>query len=154
MTNFRSLIIPFIKNLLNILIFRKNYMIFKISEINSNSMEPNFHEGSYYLLRKISDFSKIKRNDVVVYFCDIHSINHIKRAVALPNENLKIIDKHFFVNQEKIQNISIPFSVNFDCDIGENEYFMLSDNTSLFGKSCDSVKTGPIKKENILGSII
>ena len=78
-------------------------------------------------------------------------LNFVYVALMLEMANYK---NYFFVNQEKIQNISIPFSVNFDCDIGENEYFMLSDNTSLFGKSCDSVKTGPIKKENILGSII
>ncbi|MBK89790.1 MAG: signal peptidase I [Chloroflexi bacterium] len=154
MINLRSLIIPFVKNLLNILFFPKNYMIFKITEMNSNSMEPNFHEGSYYLVKKISDFSSIKRFDVIIYFCKIHSLNHIKRVVGLPNETLNVYDNSIFVNTKKIDNISIPDSINIECKIRSIEYFLLSDNIFLLGKSCDSIKNGPIKKENIIGSII
>lgn len=154
MINLRSLIIPFVKNLLNILFFPKNYMIFKITEMNSNSMEPNFHEGSYYLVKKISDFSSIKRFDVLIYFCEIHSLNHIKRVMGLPSETVKFYDKSFCINTKKIKTLSIPGSKNIECQVGLTEYFLLSDNLSLFGNSCDSIKNGPIKKENIIGLII
>lgn len=154
MLNFQSLIIPFIKNFINILFFRKKYMIFKISEIHSNSMEPNFHEGNYYIVKKNSDTKKIKRFDVLVYFCKIHNLNHIKRVIGLPNEKLLFKGKEFFIDNKFIKTFSISDSIRLEFEIGNNSLFLLSDNLSLFGKSCDSIKNGPIEKENIIGFII
>ena len=55
MLNVQSLISPFVKNFINIIFFRKKFTIFKVSSINSHSMEPNYHEGSYYLAEKMND---------------------------------------------------------------------------------------------------
>ncbi len=95
MLNISSLITTFLKNFINIIFLRKKYMIFKITENKSHSMEPNFHEGDYHLIEKTLDFSKIKRFDVLVHFCDIHSMNHIKRVVGLPNEKIHLTGNSF-----------------------------------------------------------
>ena len=154
MLNFQSLIIPFIKNFINILFFRKNYMIFKISEINSHSMEPNFHEGQYLLVKKISNYKKINRFDVLVHFCNIHSINHIKRVIGLPNERINFKGKNLFINDKLLKTFSNPDLINFEVNIDKKSFFLLSDNHSLFGISCDSIKTGPLEKEDVIGIVI
>ena len=153
MLNIASLITAFIKNFINIIIFRKKYMIFKITEINSHSMEPNFHEGEYYLVKKILDFNTIKRFDVLVHYCDIHNINHIKRVIGLPSEKVTFKDKKFFINDKFIKNFTIPNPINLQVKTDNQSFFLLSDNFSIFGKSCDSVKNGPLKKDHIIGVV-
>ena len=104
MLNVQSLITPFVKNFINIIFFRKKFTIFKVSSINSHSMEPNYHEGSYYLAEKMNDSINLDRYKVVIFFCDKHSTNHIKRIIGLPKEKISIRKKEL---QDKTTIISL-----------------------------------------------
>lgn len=154
MLNIASLITTFLKNFINIIFLRKKYMIFKITENKSHSMEPNFHEGDYHLIEKTLDFNKIKRFDVLVHFCDIHSMNHIKRVVGLPNEKLHLTGNSFYINNKEIKNFTIPDYINIEMILDSDSFFLISDNFTLLGKSCDSIKNGPLKKDCIIGTVI
>ena len=117
MLNVQSLISPFVKNFINIIFFRKKFTIFKVSSINSHSMEPNYHEGSYYLAEKMNDSINLDRYKVVIFFCHKHSTNHIKRIIGLPKEKISIRSGSIYINvPRKLKDDSGKFVISLGED--------------------------------------
>ena len=154
MLNVQSLISPFVKNFINIIFFRKKYIIFKVSKINSNSMEPNYHEGNYYLAEKMNDSINLDRYKVVIFFCDKHSTNHIKRIIGLPKEKISIKCGNLYINEKLIKKFELNPSIYVDTKISNNSFYLLSDNLGLLGNTCDSILIGPIAKNKLLAVIV
>ena len=154
MLNVQSLISPFVKNFINIIFFRKKFTIFKVSSINSHSMEPNYHEGSYYLAEKMNDSINLDRYKVVIFFCDKHSTNHIKRIIGLPKEKISIRNGSLYINDKIIKDFKIAQNINIDTEISNDSFYLLSDNLKLLGNACDSILIGPIEKNKFVAVIV
>lgn len=151
MLNIAKLISSFIKNFIKIIFYRKNYMLMRI---NGNSMEPNFHESELYLVNKKIEHTTLRRFQVIILFCHIHSKYHIKRILGIPNDIIKLYKEHLFLNGKKIRKVSNPQKIKFIYELDNKCFFITSDNQLLFGKSCDSIKNGPINERDITGIII
>ncbi len=127
--------------------------------VEGSSMEPNFHNGEYLLVDKISyRLNPPKRGDVIVLHPPSSpQLNYIKRIIALPGEKIDIRSGEIFVNQAKIDEQYIPKELtlvkhtqaaNFSQLLGETEYFVLGDNRD---HSSDSREWGMVPRENIIG---
>ncbi|MBM6619135.1 signal peptidase I [Bacillus suaedaesalsae] len=122
-----------------------------ISIISGNSMNPTLEDGSVVIVNKIA-FSP-ERNDIVVVK-DSHGYNIIKRVIALPGENIEIVNGNVLINNEEIQEDYI-LGTSFDIpstEVPEGHFFIIGDNRTP-GESLDSrdASIGPINQEFIVG---
>lgn len=125
-------------------------------------MEPNFHNGEFLLVEKVSyRFLKPRRGDVVVLKApEQPTIDFIKRIVGLPGETIEVsnnlvringkIIKELYLNQGEITEIKGDSSAQLIKTLGQNEYFMLGDNRK---SSKDSRSIGPIHIKAIIGKV-
>jgi len=128
--------------------------------VKGASMEPNFEDGDYLLVDKLSyRFSFPERGDVIIFrYPNDPSQFFIKRIIGLPSETIEIKD-----NTVKIYNKDIPEGFVLDekylapdqktlgnavVRIDDNEYFVLGDNRPL---SSDSRRWGNLPEEDIIG---
>lgn len=127
--------------------------------VEGSSMEPNFHNGQYLLVDKISyRMHDIKRGDVIVFHPPNRpSLNYIKRVIALPGDKIEIKNGQIFVNNVALDEpyirdgqTTVRYSpvANLSQVLGKDEYFVLGDNRD---HSSDSREIGSIPKENIIG---
>ncbi len=127
--------------------------------VEGSSMEPNFHNGEYLLVDKVSyRIGEPKRGDVIVLHPpSAPQLNYIKRIIALPGEQIDIRNGQIFVNQAQIDEPYIPNeqtlvrnqqAANLSQKLGSNEYFVLGDNRD---HSSDSREWGMVPRENIIG---
>ncbi len=123
-----------------------------------------------HLVVKPYFFSKPARGDIVVF--STHMIEHphvkqgtayIKRIVGLPGETIQIDPPHVIADGKPITTPSIFEQNHYLNDsqlthstssitLGENEYFVLGDNTTPH-ESLDSRHFGAISKESLLGRV-
>ena len=70
----------------------------------------------------MNDSINLDRYKVVIFFCDKHSTNHIKRIIGLPMEKISIRRGSLYINDkiikdltlkklQRIKNINIEFSL-------------------------------------------
>lgn len=124
------------------------------------SMEPNFHDGEYLLIDKVSyRFDQPQRGDVVVFISpEDAKLHFIKRVIGLPGEAVEITQNRIFINNNQLQEdylrrgeqtlISDNFTNDFKTVIPQDHYFVLGDNRQ---NSKDSRLIGLIPKQNIVG---
>jgi len=137
-----------------------NY-IFQPFVVFGPSMEPNFYNGDYLIIEKVSYyFRQPKRGEVVVFDSPQKKGDFlIKRVVGLPNERVEIKNgKIFIYNQDYPEGIELKendylpngysTSGQIDYSLKDNEYFLLGDNRYV---SLDSRSFGPIPKDKIIG---
>lgn len=147
--------------ILLIIVFIRGFVLIPVGVIG-NSMKNLLHPDDYVLMEK---FSKIKRNDVVV-LKDSNGNHLIKRVVALPGENIKVVKDTLFIDEKKqSENFlkkqkqkdqsGIPYTADFSLEeltgkktLSKNEYFVMGDNRRM---SKDSRDFGPVKKSEIIG---
>lgn len=133
------------------------HFIFSVNEVKGQSMFPTFHDGD----RVISLILPLKfhgpnRGDVVIIDSPIEKKKqYIKRIIGLPNDNITLIDGHFYINGEKLEEKYLDEFIYTSADsdswqLADDEYFVCGDNRP---NSSDSRVFGPIKKEHIRGIV-
>lgn len=130
--------------------------------IKQSSMEDTFLENDYVIVsaKSYKWFTEPKRGDVIVFESDLKQDNGkdknlIKRIIALPGEEIEIIDGIVYINGEELnepylkeQKISGELEKQI---IKENELFVMGDNRRV---SLDSREIGPIKEDTIVGRVV
>lgn len=128
--------------------------------VEGQSMQPNFHDGEYLLIDKVSyRFNQPQRGDVVVFISpEDQKLHFIKRVIGLPGEAVEITQNRIFINNNQIQEdylrrgeqtlIGDNFINDFKTVIPQDHYFVLGDNRQ---NSKDSRLIGLIPKQSIVG---
>jgi signal peptidase I len=124
------------------------------------SMEPNIHDGDYFILDKISyRFSEPERFDIVVFpYTQDTSKNYIKRIIGLPGETIDIKDGLIYIDDQVLEEsygmevIKYEGNQVYPLLIPENQYFVMGDNRN---DSSDSraKDVGTIAEDDIIGKI-
>lgn len=129
--------------------------------VSGSSMLPNFHDGDYLIIDRISYHQhEPQRGDVIVlkYPRDPRQY-FIKRIIGLPGEKVKLENGYVVIyNQEHPEGFRLrePYLTNQAQTIGsqaittlgEGKYFVLGDNRT---GSSDSRVWGVLPRENIVG---
>ena len=126
--------------------------LLNIHRVSGASMEPTYHENDILFS---SNLVKYDRGSVVVAKSPDGKMV-IKRIIGLPGDKIQIIDDAVIINNEQLYEPYIKpdyctVPKNGTYDLADDEYFIAGDNRCY---SMDSRTYGPVKKENILASII
>lgn len=125
-------------------------------------MEPNFHNGEFVLVEKISYYlSPLKRGDTIVLQSPGQpTIDFIKRVVGLPGELVEIRNNQIFINRQALPEAYLlekeVTQINGSNDgtlkqiLSGDEYFVMGDNRQ---SSKDSRIIGPIGRSAIIGRV-
>lgn len=122
-------------------------------------MEPDFHNGQYLLVNKISyHFGSPNRGDVIIfrYPLDTEKI-YIKRVIGLPGEIVEIKNGQIYINDKRLDEpdeldeIDYERNANYGpVQVPEDSYFVLGDNRP---DSSDSRGGWYVPAENIVGKV-
>ena len=126
--------------------------------VRGASMEPNFQEGNYLWIEKVSyHFSNLKRGEVIVLNApDNPGQVYIKRVIGLPGERVIVSKDSIYIvkNGIKFQLVEpyvngVPsYTKEEDMVLGSDELFVMGDNRNV---SEDSRFFGPIKVSAMIG---
>ena len=146
--------------------------------IPSPSMEDTLLVGDYILVNKFAlaslatplersfmPLAEVRRGDVIVFrYPHDETQDYVKRAIALPGETVKIVDRVVYIQKpgqegyvpiiESYSNHKDPGSVPPELDnfgplaIPEGQYFVMGDNRD---NSLDSREWGLVPRDNIVG---
>lgn len=108
------------------------FLIFKVY-IPSESMYPALTKGDHLFVKKIYNYSKIERKDILVFNFkeDEKEELLIKRVIGLPGDNIKIDNRgKVFVNGEELEEPYVENKSNLpgEFKVPEGKYFFLGDN--------------------------
>lgn len=145
-----------------------HFALKRVSVIGS-SMENTLYNGEDVIVNKTSyAILSPDRNDVIAFYPiqeedditlqDDSSII-IRRIIGLPEEKVRIQDGFVYINGQKLEE-EYPFEVMnsagqaiSEITLGEDEYFVLSDNRRDMDDSRSTSFT-KVKRENIIGEVI
>jgi signal peptidase I len=128
--------------------------------IEGQSMEPNFHNGQYLLIDKLSyRFKEPTRGDVVILIPpDDSTKDYIKRVIGRPGDTVEIVHNQVkvngqiipepYLNQGEETQVMDSDLQDYKTTLGQDQYFVLGDNRK---NSRDSRSIGTIPKGNIVG---
>lgn len=139
-----------------------HYFVFQPFFVRGQSMEPNFLNGDYLIVEKISyQLRAPERGEVIVFrYPEDPSQTFIKRIIGLPGETVQIQDGKIYVfknglpqSLDESQYLSLTLETPGDMEIklDFNEYFVLGDNRPV---SADSRRWGPLATDNIIGRAV
>jgi signal peptidase I len=123
--------------------------------VEGTSMQPRLHDQDRLFINKfVYHFENISRGDVVVFhYPRDPAKSYIKRVIALPGDDLRIIDGRVYVNGQRVDESyvapryvderSVPEQI-----IPNNEYWVMGDHRSI---SSDSRDFGPVDRSLIYG---
>ncbi len=125
--------------------------------ISGQSMSPVLNSEDVCLINRLKyDLSNPDRYDIVLFVRDDDEMN-IKRIVGLPGETVRIADGSVYINGEKLEderlgNVLLAGIAENEVVLGEDEYFVLGDNTE---SSEDSrfASIGNVSRDSISGKI-
>ena len=140
----------------------------KVSVIGS-AMETTLYNGEDVIVNKTSYVLFPPKRDAVIAFYPEQeegdtmlrddSIVLIRRVIATPGEKVQIKEGNIYIDGEVIKE-KYSFSpmvsagvANSEITLGEDEYFVLSDNRNDMDDSRNASFT-KVKKENIIGKVI
>ena len=106
------------------------FVIYKV-KIPTKSMEPTISIGDQLLVKRIYNYDKIKRGDILVFYSRENESNYIKRVVGLPGDKVEIKNGVVYVNEElQIENYVSDLDVNDSAiyEVPQGSYFFLGDN--------------------------
>jgi len=121
---------------------------FTTYEIKEESMSPELLPEDYVLAIKTNE--PLSRGDIVIFKNSEKSIDVVKRVVGLPGEAISASNNELLVNGKTIED---PWAKTvtddfIDCNVGENEVFVLGDQRRL--STSDSRTLGTINATDCL----
>jgi len=121
---------------------------FTTYEIKEESMSPELLPEDYVLATKANE--PLSRGDIVIFKNSEKSIDVVKRVVGLPGETISASNNELLVNGKTIED---PWAKTvtddfIDCNVGENEVFVLGDQRRL--STSDSRTLGTINATDCL----
>ena len=133
--------------LLYVILKRENKS-FTTYEIKEESMSPELLPEDYVLATKTNE--PLSRGDIVIFKNSEKNIDVVKRVVGLPGETISASNNELIVNGETIED---PWAKTvtddfIDCNVGENEVFVLGDQRRL--STSDSRTLGTINATDCL----
>ena len=133
--------------LLYVILIRENKS-FTTYEIKEESMSPELLPEDYVLATKTNE--PLSRGDIVIFKNSEKSIDVVKRVVGLPGETISASNNELLVNGKTIED---PWAKTvtddfIDCNVGENEVFVLGDQRRL--STSDSRTLGTINATDCL----
>ena len=133
--------------LLYVILKRENKS-FTTYEIKEESMSPELLPEDYVLATKTNE--PLSRGDIVNFKNSEKSIDVVKRVVGLPGETISASNNELLVNGKTIED---PWAKTvtddfIDCNVGENEVFVLGDQRRL--STSDSRTLGTINATDCL----
>lgn len=135
--------------------------------VKGNSMLSTLHSGEMMLVSRVQlKTEEIQRGDVVICHYPgrywktgkwkLFRQNFVKRVIALPGEEIEIIDGTVYVNGDPIEESYLDAEHTrrrtdmAPRTLGEDEYFVMGDNRD---SSNDSRRVGAIRKSEIVGRV-
>ena len=90
-------IIAFLIFVVGIVLFIR-FFIFNPYSVVGRSMEPNFHDGDFIIIDKVtSQRWTLERGDIIVFVPPWKEVPYIKRIVWLPGETIRITDEKLYI---------------------------------------------------------
>lgn len=106
-----------------------------VNVVNGPSMEPNFHNGQYLLVDKLSyNLRDPRRGEAVIlkFPGDPEKMRYIKRLMGLPGDKLAIKSSKLYINGQEVNEDYIPTHYltrpDMEITIPSGEYFVMGDN--------------------------
>lgn len=137
--------------------------VFQPNQVKGGSMVPTFDNGEYVLTDKITYrlVREPETGDIVVFKAPKNDrFDFIKRIVATPGQNIKIVGGKVYIDEKLLEEDYLDNSVKTksgmflregtEVVVGENDYYVFGDNR---GYSSDSRDWGPVPKENLVGRV-
>ena len=129
-------------------ILKRENKSFTTYEIKEESMSPELLPEDYVLATKTNE--PLSRGDIVIFKNAEKSIDVVKRVVGLPGETISASNNELLVNGKTIED---PWAKTvtddfIDCNVGENEVFVLGDQRRL--STSDSRTLGTINATDCL----
>ena len=129
-------------------ILKRENKSFTTYEIKEESMSPELLPEDYVLAIKTNE--PLSRGDIVIFKNSEKSIDVVKRVVGLPGETISASNNELLVNGKTIED---PWAKTvtddfIDCNVGENEVFVLCDQRRL--STSDSRTLGTINATDCL----
>ena len=129
-------------------ILKRENKSFTTYEIKEESMSPELLPEDYVLAIKTNE--PLSRGDIIIFKNSEKSIDVVKRVVGLPGETISASNNELLVNGKTIED---PWAKTvtddfIDCNVGENEVFVLGDQRRL--STSDSRTLGTINATDCL----
>lgn len=124
--------------------------------VDGMSMEPNFQDGQFLLINKLSyRLGDPQRGDVIVFhYPRDPSRDFIKRVIGLPGETVEIVDGQVFIDGEHLPDLTdiIPASYTAaPITVNADELFVMGDNRP---NSSDSHSWGTLPMNLVVGKVL
>ena len=121
--------------------------------IEGFSMEPNFHDGQFLIVDKLSYMLHTpERGDVIVFVPPNNTTrDFIKRVIGLPGDQVEVISGRVFVNGVALDEPYPLAPATYSAPtvtVPAEEYFVLGDNRN---NSSDSHSWGPVSVKSVIG---
>ena len=139
--------------LLAIVIFLLIRMALQTFRIDGSSMEPNFYDGQFLMVDKLSiRILPLRRGDVVVFhYPGDPRKDYIKRVIGLPGEQVAVELGHVYVGDARLNEPYDIYPASYSWGpalVASNKVFVLGDNRE---HSSDSHSWGMLARDQIVG---
>jgi signal peptidase I len=135
--------------------------VFQSVQVVGVSMNPTLHDSDrYFLDRWTYHWHDPKRSDIVVIKDPTDGACVVKRIIAMPGESVYFKDGQVYVNGKMLKEPYLAVGTSTSTNsrareelimCGKDQYYVLGDNRD---NSYDSRIYGPVRRENILGSVM
>lgn len=138
--------LPYVVIILTVILIR-SFLITPVT-VDGTSMDNTLKDGQILMLNKVD--SNYSRFDIVVF--NYNGERLIKRVIGLPGDIVYMKENKLYINEIEVEDIyaSTVTGDFIEEELKENEYYLLGDNRI---NSFDCRYFGPIKKEDIIGSV-
>jgi signal peptidase I len=123
--------------------------------VEGTSMMPELQDQERLFINKFEyRFEPVHRGDVIVFHYPLNPVkSYIKRVIALPGDDVQIIEGQVYVNGKPLTESYVPKRFRDERSypstiLTANEYFVMGDHRLI---SSDSRDFGPVKQALIYG---